>query len=83
MVMEVHECILRDQKVSLNNEVKCGKAPNIDNITFVILLIGLLSCITEPPTSPPLVTFAQCRRGGSARGKCRTPLSEHLSWGVF
>lgn len=35
MVMEIQECILRDQKVLLNNEIKCGKALNINNITFV------------------------------------------------
>lgn len=49
MVMEVQECILRDQKVLLNNEIKCGKALNINNINFVILLKMLLNCITESP----------------------------------
>lgn len=50
MVMEVQECILRDQKVSLNNEIKCGKALDVSNITFIVLLIMLLNCITKSPS---------------------------------
>lgn len=47
--MEVQECILRDQEVSLNNEINYSKALNINDITFIILLIMLLNCVTEPP----------------------------------
>lgn len=83
MVNKVQEYIFSDQKVSLNNEIKCGKAHNVNNTHLGHFANNAAELPHRVSMAAQVLLTLYSAEERNAQGQIWHSLSQHLSCGLL